>query len=141
MPFGLISLHDELRLFAKLHGFYSKLYPKVKFSKGEKVLKPKEVGDILYTYAGEETEALAAEKMREIINALPEYAVPAILLKKGKSLIVLDGHRRLRVAWKRQLPWKVLLLVPDSEVKFGIEETVVGTIRSLYQSRTREKGK
>ncbi len=132
MAYGLISMHEEMRLFFKILDFYSKLYPGVKFSKEERMLKPREIGEVLYTYAGEEIEAWASEKMKDIEEALPEYSVPCVLLKKGKSLILLDGHRRLRVAWKRKMPWKALIISPDRDVKFGIEETITEKIKDMY---------
>lgn len=132
MPYGLISLHGEIELFRKILEFYSKLHPKMKFSKKEKTLKQKEIGEVLYTYAGEEIEAFAAEKMSLIESALPGYSVPAIVLRKGRKLILLDGHRRLRVGWKKQIPWPALILVPDKDAKFGIEEAIIGKIKEMY---------
>ncbi len=132
MPYGLISMKDELRLFYRIADFYSRLYPKISFSKSDKTLNPKQIGEVLYTYGGEEIESLAADKMKEVEDSLPDYRVPAIALKKGNQLILLDGHRRLRLAWKKKLPWKVLLLVPDKKQKFGIEKTVLGKLKSLY---------
>lgn len=132
MTFGLVSLHDEIRLFNKITEFYKKLYPKMRFTTEEKMCKPNEIGGLLYTYAGEEIESLSAEKIAQIEQALPDYTIPAIILKKGKMLIVLDGHRRLRVAWKKQIPWKVLILVAPKNTKFGIEETIAGKIKEIY---------
>ncbi len=132
MPYGLISAQNQLHLFFRIADFYSRLYPEIKFSKQEKILKPREIGEVLYTYAGEEVEALAAEKMREIENALPNYGVPAVLLKKGKKFILLDGHRRLRLAWKKKLGWKAFVLVPKKNAKFGVEDAIIGRIRDLY---------
>ncbi len=139
MPYGLISLHEEMHLFFTILEFYKRLYPGVKFGKEEKMLTPKETGDVIYTYAGEEVEGLAAEKMREIIGALPEYSTPAIALRKGKKLIVLDGHRRLRVAYKRGLNWKCLIIVPSKAQKFGIEDEAMGTIREMYAKPAKKR--
>lgn len=132
MPYGLISMHDELRLFERILDFYKRLYPKTGFHKEERVLTPNEIGEILYTYAGGETESLAVDKMNHIKDALPEYSVPVILLGKGRHLILLDGHRRLRLAWKRKLNWKALVIVPGKPEEFGIEETVMGKIKEMY---------
>lgn len=132
MPYSLISLHEEMRLFLKLISFYSKLYPDIKFSKLERMLNPKEVGEILYTYAGDEIEPIAADKMREMEEALYNNPVPGIALQKGKELILLDGHRRLRLAWKRGLGWKMLIIVPNRKAKFAIENSIIGRIKELY---------
>lgn len=131
MPYGLISLHDEMRQFFRIYDFYTCLYPEIKFSKEDSTLEPSQIGDILYTYAGEEIEALAKDKMREIEDALPGYNVPAIVLKKGKKLILLDGHRRLRVAWRRKLPWKVLIIKPSKGMRFGVEDTAIGKVKEI----------
>ncbi len=132
MPYGLISTHEEMRLFFKIVEFYSKLYPKIKFSKEEKIVSYKEIGEVFYTYAGGEVEGLAADKMVEIEAALPEYSTPVILLKKRKKFILLDGHRRLRVAWKRGMQWKALIIVPNKEMRFGVEDTITERIREMY---------
>lgn len=132
MPYGLISMHDEMRLFERILDFYRRLYPKTSFRKEERVLTPNEIGEILYTYAGGETETLAVDKMNHIKDALPEYSVPVILLGTGKRLVLLDGHRRLRLAWKRKLSWKAFIIVPGKHGEFGIEETVMGKIKEMY---------
>ncbi len=138
MPYGLISMHDEMRLFARLMDFYSGLYPKVKFTKKEKTLCPNEIGKIHYTYAGQETEDRAIEKMNEIKNALPKYSVPIILLKKKKQNILLDGHRRVRLAWKRKMKWNALVIIPNKDIKFGVEDTIIGKIKDIYPARIRK---
>ncbi|MEW6528837.1 MAG: hypothetical protein AB1391_03040 [Candidatus Micrarchaeota archaeon] len=131
MPYGLISLQEELRLFARLMNFYSKLYPQIKFTKKEKTLCASEIGEIQYTYAGQETEDRAIDIMNEINDALPEYSVPIVLLKKKKYFLLLDGHRRARVAWTKKMKWKALLIVPNKDAKFGVEDTIMKKIKNI----------
>lgn len=132
MPYGLISMHEEMKLFLRILNFYSKLYPNVKFTKEEKIIEPKEIGEIFYTYAGEEIESFAVEKMKWIEDAFPEYIVPCVLLKKGKRFLLLDGHRRLRFAWKKGISWKALVISANKKMKFGIEDTIMQKIKEMY---------
>lgn len=133
MVVGLVPPDEEERVCRKLMEYYGKLYPGIGFSRKEAVLSHKDVGEILYTYAGEETEATAAEKMRMINSAIGEgYTTPIILLQKNKTRILLDGHRRVRVAYSQGMGWKALVIVPDKDVKFGIEEMVLGKVKDLY---------
>lgn len=132
MPYSLITLHEEMRLFQKILSFYSRQYPKIKFSRAERILRPDEIGEVLYTYAGGEAEQLAAEKAAEMERAIQFSPVPAIALQKGKKLILLDGHRRLRLAWKKRIPWRVLILVPGKNAKFAIEDSVISSIKDMY---------
>jgi len=130
---GLVPPEEERRIYAKLVGYYQQLYPGVKFSKEERALVHSEVGDLYYTYCGEETEATAAEKMRMINSAIGEgYSTPLIALRKKKKLILLDGHRRARVAFAQGMGWPALIIVPDKDVKYGIEDMILGKIRDLY---------
>lgn len=131
---GLIPSHEEKALFDKLIGYYKKLYEGTEFGKDEKKLTREEIGEVLYTYPGEEVEATTDEKIRAIDRALEYgYDTPAILLKKGDSYILLDGHRRLRVAWKEGLSWKAFIIVPSKEITFGIEKMVQGKIKELFK--------
>lgn len=133
MVVGLVPPDEEKRIFGKLVSYYEKLYPLVKFSKGEKELTRKDIEELLYTYPGEETEATAAEKMTMINSAIGGgYKTPIIVLKKKKAAILLDGHRRARVAFSSGMGWPALLIIPDKEVKFGIEEMALGRIKDLY---------
>ena len=91
------------------------------------------MGEIYYTYSGEETEATATEKMKMINSAIGEgYSTPIIILQKKKTGILLDGHRRVRVAYSQGMSWKAMLIIPNKEIKFGIEEMILGKIKDLY---------
>jgi hypothetical protein len=130
---GLVPPEEEKRIYAKLVGYYQQLYPGVKFAKQEKTLTRREVGEMYYTYCGEETEATALEKMRRINSAIGEgYSTPLIVLVKKKKLVLLDGHRRARVAFAEGIGWPALLIVPGKDVKYGIEGMILGRIRDLY---------
>lgn len=130
---GLVPPEEEERIYGKLIAYYQQMYPGLSFSKDRKTLSHKEIGDIYYTYCGEETEAMASEKMRLISSAIGGgYSTPLILLVKKKTLILLDGHRRARVAFSQGLGWPALLIVPGKDIKFGIEDMVLGRIKDLY---------
>jgi hypothetical protein len=133
MVIGLVPLGEEERICKKLIAYYEQIYPGVGFSKKKAMLGRKEIGELYYTFSGEENEATAAEKMKMINSAIGGgYSTPMIILqKKGKS-ILLDGHRRARVAYKQGIPWKALIIVPGKEVKFGIESMILGKIKDLY---------
>ena len=133
MVVGLVPPEEERRICKKLLEYYEKLYPAMKFSLKEAALTHGEVGDLYYTYAGEETEATAMEKIRMINSAIGEgYSTPLIVLQKKKRRVLLDGHRRARVAFSQGMGWKALLIVPSKDVKFGIEEMILGKIKDLY---------
>ena len=133
MVVGLISPHEERQLFSKLVSYYKKLYPNLKFDTAEAILDNKAISSVFYTYPGEEAEATAEEKMKEIREAINfGYDAPVILLQKGKELILLDGHRRLKVAWERKIKWKALVLVAPEKEKFGIEKMIMGRVGDLF---------
>ncbi|MFA5412263.1 MAG: hypothetical protein WC350_02875 [Candidatus Micrarchaeia archaeon] len=133
MVVGLISPHEERQLFERLVEYYKKLYPKLKFGTKETILEPNELASVLYTYPGEEAEATSGEKMKEIRDAINfGYDTPAILLQRGKDYIVLDGHRRLRVARERRIKWKALVITAPAGSKFGIEKMVMGKVGDLF---------
>jgi hypothetical protein len=136
MVLGLVPPEEEKRIFEKLLEYYRKLYPEVKFSMKEELLDHKKIGNLYYTYPGEETEATAEEKMRMISSAVGEsYATPIIVLAKKRKLILLDGHRRARVAFREGMNWHALVIVPSKDVKFGIEKMIMGKLKDLYSSR------
>lgn len=133
MAVGLVPEEEEEKLFKRLVDYYSKIYPGLKFSKKETTLSVKEIGEIYYTYPGEEAEATAAEKMRHISEAIAGgYSTPIILLKKKDRMVLLDGHRRVRVAFSQGLEWKAILLVPSKDTLFGIEGMILGKVKDLY---------
>lgn len=128
----LISEKDERAFLEQLRESYEKIHG-VKFSVEEKDLSRAEVGEVQYTYSGEENEVTAAAKMNEIRRALKYgYSAPVILLKSGPKLLLVDGHRRLRVAWESGSGWKALVLVPGKAVKLGLEKMGLGKIKDLY---------
>ncbi|MEW6749249.1 MAG: ParB N-terminal domain-containing protein [Candidatus Micrarchaeota archaeon] len=133
MPFGLVPPKEEEAVFRKMVAYYKQIYTGVGFKRDEKDLDHKELGELLYTYPGEESEATAAEKMARISSAIGEgYDTPIIVLKAGRKMILLDGHRRVRVAYSQGMGWKALLIVPDKKMKFGMEDMVMGKVKDLY---------
>lgn len=135
MVVGLVPPEEQERLYAKLVDYYQKLYPGVTFRREDRVLKKEQIGEIYYTYAGEETEATAAEKIRMIKSAIGhEYSTPLVVLRKEKEKkdILLDGHRRVRVAFSMGLDWPAIIMIPDKETEFGIESMVMGKVRDLW---------
>jgi len=133
MVIGLIPEDEERRLFEKLIQYYKKLYPGLTFRKKEMRLKPKQIGELHYTYPGEEVEATSKEKIRMIREALAyNYRTPIILLKKKKKTIILDGHRRVRVAFKQGMPWNALVIIPSKDIEFGIESMIMGKVKDLF---------
>ncbi len=131
---GLIAVEEEKKLLDKLVAYYRKLYPGVEFEVQEKKLARAEIGGIYYTYAGEEVEATAQEKIRAISSAITHgYSTPAILLQSNSKLIVLDGHRRLRVAYAEGMDWPAYIIKPNKQgIEFGIESMIMGKIKDLY---------
>ena len=133
MVLGLVPLEEQKRILKKLVQYYQKLYPGIEFKIQSVVLKHTEIGNLHYTYPGEETEATANEKMRMISSAIGEnYSTPIIILQKKRKNILLDGHRRVRVAYKEGMNWQAFAIVPSKSVKFGIEEMIMGKVKDLY---------
>ncbi|MGC8851014.1 MAG: hypothetical protein ACP5O3_02160 [Candidatus Micrarchaeia archaeon] len=128
----LVTEKEERVLLKQLIESYEKIY-ETTFLVEEKNLSPAEVGEVQYTYAGEENEVTAQAKMNEIRRAIKYgYCTPVILLKSGSNHFLVDGHRRLRVAWENGLSWKALVVVPSKPVKFGVEKMALGKIKDLY---------
>lgn len=133
MVVGLVPPEEEKKLLETLMGYYRQLYPGVEFNRKEAALTHKDIGELYYTYPGEETEATAIEKMRMINSAIGEgYSTPIIALQKKGKMVLLDGHRRARVAYSQGMGWKALVIVPSKDIKFGIEEMILGKIKDLY---------
>lgn len=129
----LIQPTEEKKLFDKLSAYYTKLFPGVVFKKEELTLKPEEIGEIIYTYPGAETEATFNEEVKMIEESLAYgYDAPLIIIRKGNEDILLDGHRRVKVAFTKKLPWKALALIPDREVSFGIEKMEMGKVKERF---------
>ncbi len=133
MVVGLVPPEEEERLCRKLMDYYRQLYPGIEFTRKDVTLTRQEIGDLFYTYSGEETEATAAEKMRMINSAIGEgYVTPLVILQKKGKRILLDGHRRARVAYSQGMGWKAMLIIPGKDTKFGIEDMILGKIKDLY---------
>jgi len=133
MVVGLVPPEEEERLCKKLIEYYRQLYPGIGFTRKDVTLTRQEVGDLYYTYSGEETEATAAEKMKMINSAIGEgYSTPLVVLQKKGKRILLDGHRRARVAYTQGMGWKAMAIIPDKDAKFGIEDMILGKIKDLY---------
>ncbi|MDI6737850.1 MAG: hypothetical protein QME12_05035 [Nanoarchaeota archaeon] len=62
------------------------------------------------------------------------YGTPVIILRKLKEKkdILLDGHRRLKVAFAKKIGWKALIMVPDRETEFGIEKMARGKAKEVF---------
>ena len=135
MVVGLVPPEEQERLYSRLIDYYRKLYPGINFTREDRKLNKDQIGEIYYTYAGEETEATAAEKMKMINTAIGHgYSTPIILLrkKKEKKDVLLDGHRRVRVAFMLGLEWPAIIIIPDTETTFGIEGMITGRVKDLY---------
>ncbi|MDO8553385.1 MAG: hypothetical protein Q7S22_01145 [Candidatus Micrarchaeota archaeon] len=132
MVFQLITSEEESRIFDKLTEYYQKLYPQLKFSRKEKLLSRSEIGNIYYTYSGEETESTSLEKMEMIKEALGSgYNTPIIILQKKTKLILLDGHRRALFAHNDNLGWKALILQSNKDADFGIEKMITKKVKDV----------
>ncbi|MEM2908697.1 MAG: hypothetical protein QXT45_00820 [Candidatus Bilamarchaeaceae archaeon] len=131
---GLVTEEAEKELLNKLLHYYKKLYPGLTFDIKEETLSHREIGEIYYTYPGEEAEATAREKMVMISEAITHgYNTPIILLKKNNKKILLDGHRRIRVAYAQGLGWRAYVLaVKKEEIEFGIESMIMGKVADLF---------
>lgn len=134
MVVGLIPKEEQERIADRIIEYYKSIYPGIEFRKEERELSKEEIGEIYYTYSGEETEATADEKMNVISGAIGHgYSTPIVLLKKKEKLILLDGHRRVRVAKQQGLSWKAFLIIPGKEdFEFGIESMIMGKVKDLW---------
>lgn len=140
MVFSPITPEEQEKIFIRLLDFYKKLYPSIAFKRDEKILSKKDIINIYYTYPGEEEEANAKERMATIRENISRgYNTPIIILKKKNKMILIDGHRRIRVAFETNTPWKALLIVPQKDSKFGIEDTVNGKIKDLFGKKADSK--
>ena len=138
MVLGLVSPEEEKRIFEKLLEYYKKLYQEegITFKKQEKKLTKKEIGELYYTYPGEEELATEQEKIRMINEAINHgYKTPVIIMQKSKKMILLDGHRRVHVAWKQGSAWDALLIIPNKNMDFGIEKMILGKVKDLLLYR------
>jgi len=132
---GLITEEEEKNLLEKMIAYYKNLYPGVEFKKQETELTHEQMGELEYTYAGHESDVTAEEKMRAIAEAIGHgYSTPILVLKKGDKMMLLDGHRRVRVAYGQGMAWKAYLIIPgDEDIEFGIEGTIMGKVKDLWK--------
>lgn len=131
---GLITEEAEKELLDKLLDYYKRLYPGIEFEINNVELTHEEIGELHYTHPGEEIEATAQEKIRAIEEAVGGgYNTPIILLKSGGKHLILDGHRRVRVAYSQGLNWKAYVITPKKEgIEFGIENMILGKVSDLF---------
>ncbi len=135
MVVGLVPPEEEEKLYNKLIEYYKKLYPGMRFRREDRKLRKEQLGELYYTYAGEETESTAAEKMKMINTAIGHgYSTPIIVLRKtkGNKDILIDGHRRVRVAWMLGLEWPAIIIIPETDTVFGIEAMITGKVKDIY---------
>ncbi|MDI6737851.1 MAG: hypothetical protein QME12_05040 [Nanoarchaeota archaeon] len=59
---NLIQPSEERKLFERLIEYYKKLYPGIGFRKSEILLKPEEIGGIIYTYQGKRRKLRSGRK-------------------------------------------------------------------------------
>ena len=129
----LVSAQDEKKLLKKFIDYYRKLYPEIGFGTEQRDLGREEIGEIIYTYPGVEIEATADLKTRRISTALKHgYSTPIIVMAKAGKMILLDGHRRVRVAFHNGLGWKAYFIIPEKEEAFGIEKMAKGKVKDLF---------
>ncbi len=130
---GLVSQHEEKKLLKKFLDYYRKLYPEIGFLAEQRELGREDVKEITYTCPGEGIEATAGLKMRRISTALKHgYSTPVIVMFKAGKMILLDGHRRIRVAFDRGMGWKAYFIIPDKEAAFGIEKMAWGKVKDIF---------
>ncbi len=135
MVVGLVPPEEQEKLYNRLIEYYKKLYPGMVFRREDRKLRKEQLGELYYTYSGEETESTAAEKMKMINTAIGHgYSTPIIVLRKTKDKkdILIDGHRRVRVAWMLGLEWPAILIIPETETTFGIEAMITGKVKDVY---------
>jgi hypothetical protein len=122
----LIQPVQQKALAEKLVSYYEKLYPKTSFALESKTLNVLELEEVDFTFPGAENLADFEERVVQIKKAINHgYSTPIVLLKKGKDLILVDGHRRVVAAMQLGLNWPAILLVPSTDQSFGIEKTVL----------------
>lgn len=132
----LMTRDDEEELFKTLIQYYKNIYPGLAFQRVRERLTRQQIAEICYTYPGEENTATFKDRVIQIRKAIKEkgYDTPVIILRKlgEKKDILLDGHRRLKVAWEESIDWDALIMVPSRELDFGIEKMIEGKIRQIW---------
>ena len=136
---GLITPDEQQRIFEKLISYYENLYSGLKLETQETLLSLEDIGNVYYTYQGEEIEATKDVKIQLIASAVKrDYRTPVIILRKEKEGkdILLDGHRRLIYAWSFGEKWPALIMKTGKDIEFGVEKTIRGKIKDLFQHKT-----
>jgi hypothetical protein len=130
----LMQPFEEEELFDKLVDYYHRIHEDVRFSKRVETLSLQQMGEVWYTYPGEQAAATFEAVVTQVKKAVNHgYDTPIILLRKAGRDILVDGHRRLRAAWELGVPWKALVMVPDRDKELGIEKQVLGQVKDLWR--------
>jgi hypothetical protein len=130
---ALIQDYEEKLLLEKLVGYYHRIHEDVKFTTREAQLTPEGVREVYLTFPGFEEEATFEQRVHEIKKAVSYgYSTPVILMEKKDKLILIDGHRRLRVAFELGLAWRAYIITPDKEADFGIEKQILGKASAVW---------
>ena len=135
---GLITPEEQKRIFEKLVSYYENIHQGLNLSTEETTLSLEEIGNVHYTYQGEQIEAGKDVKVQLVASAVKrDYRTPVIILRKEKEHkdILLDGHRRLIYAWSFGETWPALVMKTAQEVEFGVEKTIRGKIKDLFQHK------
>lgn len=131
----LITPEKESEMYEKLVAYYRNIYPGVEFRLRSEVFTPEEIGGIYYTFPGEENIESEEETIKLIESSIRQgYSTPAVVLENSASgkVFILDGHRRLKVAFKHKIPWELLFISCSQDIHFGLEKTVIGKIKDLF---------
>jgi hypothetical protein len=130
----LVQEGEERQLFDEAIEFYAKEH-KIKFKKLEEVYTKDKLGEVYYTFPGEEARVTSERKIVEIKKAVQHhyYQTPIIVLRKrdGKEILI-DGHRRAKVIWELDLAWNVLVMAALQDAEFGVEKLIEGRIKDLF---------
>ena len=135
---GLITPDEQKRIFEKLVSYYENIHSGLTLSMEEATLSLEEIGNVHYTYQGEAIEATQDVKVQLVASAVKrDYRTPVVILRKEKDHkdILLDGHRRLIYAWSFGESWPALIMKTAQDVEFGVEKTVRGKIKDLFQHK------
>ena len=131
---ALILEHEERELFDKIVEYYHSIHEEVKFVKREEVLPLEKLRNLYYTLPSIENVASFGQKVEEIKRATGHgYRTPVIILRKRDRDLLLDGHRRVRVAWELGIEWPALIMIPDKQKEFGVEKLAQGRIRDIWK--------
>jgi hypothetical protein len=129
----LIQEYEERILFEDIVRSYEAVHENLSFERVEETLDKEKLGEVYYTFPGEESRVTFAKKVVEIKKAIEHgYSCPFIIMRKSGKDILIDGHRRARAAWDLGIPWKALVMIPNRDVEFGIEKYILGKIKDMW---------